>query len=316
MFNIQKNILLAPYTTFRIGGPAKYFAEAESVEEIEKLCEWAKNQPTGELPIFVLGGGSNVLVSDKGFCGLVIKIKSSEIKILDSEIYADAGASLTKVVIESAKAGLSGFEWGIGIPGTIGGAVCGNAGAFGKATSDAVKTIKALDLKNGKVLYFSKNECDFCYRDSMFKNNSDFFILGAIFSLKRKNKDSIDKDMKQYVKERSEAHVKGCSAGCFFKNVEWKRKDLDKDKIFQKFPELKKYSEMPKIPAGFLIDSVGLKGKKIGGAKIAEEHANFIVNEENATADEVMMLAGMVKDRISSKYGFSLEEETVLVGFD
>jgi UDP-N-acetylmuramate dehydrogenase len=123
--------------------------------------------------------------------------------------------------------------------------------------------------------------------------------------------------MKAYIQQRAEsfAALEKC-AGCFFKNVEWKRKDINKDRLIQEFPELKQFVDKSKISAGFLIEKVGLKGKQIGDAVVSDRHANFILNKGNATAEEILMLASLIKDRISSHYGFTLEEEVKLVGFD
>lgn len=162
---IEENVVLADYTTFRIGGRAKYFLKAETKEDIIEALDWTgKNN----LPYFILGGGSNLLVSDKGFEGLVIKVQSSEIKIEDSKILADAGVSLAKLVIGSANNNLTGLEWAAGIPGTIGGAVYGNAGAYGHSISESMMGGKAANLK-GEIVNFDKKDCGFYYRGSAFR---------------------------------------------------------------------------------------------------------------------------------------------------
>lgn len=319
MDRIQKNVLLASYTTFGIGGLAKYFAEAETLEDLREFCDWAKAKSVG---IFVLGGGSNVLISDKGFSGLVIKITNSKFRIENSKLYAASGTPLAKLVLESANVGLSGLEWAIGIPGTVGGAICGNSGAFGKETGALVESVGVLDYKNFSLSSFNKNQCDFSYRDSIFKRQANLIILDAVFVLKKEDDKKIIFDkMKDSVKQRTNSlvgnkSVDGRSAGYFFKNIEWKRKDINKSEILKKFPELKQFAEKPKISAGFLIEFLGMKGKIIGEAQVSEKHANFLINLGQAKAEHVMMLSSLIKQRIYNHYGFSLEEEVQLIGFD
>ena len=312
--DIQSNVLLAPHTTFGIGGLAKYFAEPESTDEVRSLCAWAKEEG---VPIFILGGGSNVLVSDKGFNGLVIKNKSKNIQVKRNKIFADSGVLLSRVVQEAVQNNLSGMEWAIGIPGTVGGAVCGNSGSCGKQTSDNFLYAKVLDLKKLSVKKKTNSDCDFYYRDSIFKRNKDLVVLEVVFGLKKSKEEKIKEAIKYYIKERSIGHsIGGKSAGCFFKNIDWKRKDLNKYDLIEKFPELKQFSDKPKISTGFLIDFLGLKDKKIGDAIVSGKHANFILNSGHANADEIMMLVALVKNKIYSHYGFGLEEEVQLVGFD
>lgn len=317
---IQTNVLLAPYTTFGIGGPAKYFAEPESIEEIQELCDWARQkarQDKKEVPVFVLGGGSNILISDKGFNGLVIRNRSNKIEGKKNRVYADSGVLLSRVVQESIKNGLAGMEWAIGIPGTVGGAVSGNAGACGKQTSEALLYVKVLDLKKLSIKKFKNPDCDFYYRDSIFKRGRDFVVLEAVFGLKKEKDEKIKEKIKYYAKERAGSGSRGDKcAGCFFKNIDWKRKDINKKDILYNFPELKRFADKPKISAGFLIEHLEMKSKKMGDATVSDKHANFILNSGNATADEIMMLVALIKNRVYSHYGFGLEEEVQLIGFD
>jgi len=325
MFKIQKNVILAPYTTFRIGGPAKYFSEANSIEEIKELCKWARKK---NVPVLALGGGSNILISDKGFEGLVIKIKNSKFKIKSSRVYADAGVPLAKIVAEAANAGLSGLEWAIGIPGTIGGAINGNAGAFGKSIGELVEIVEALEI-NGHQIQNSKfkiqnyksklkikrlmnKDCGFGYRKSIFKRNPDLIILSAIIRLKKGSKEEIQKAIQKNAQQKRESNPVGFSAGCYFKNIGWEEAG-NKEKIISKFPELARFKEKPKISAGFLIEKAGLKGKKIGGAIISEKHANFVINIGNAKAKDVIKLTNLMKEKVRKRYGFDLEDEVVAI---
>ncbi len=311
---IQKNVLLAPHTTFGVGGPAKYFAEPESVEEVREFSVWARDEGH---PVFVLGGGSNILVSDKGFHGLVLKNKSKNVEVKKNKIFADSGVLLSKVISLAIQNNLTGVEWAIGIPGTVGGAVYGNAGACGYSISNNIKNVKVFDLKELRIKNYELRDCDFYYRDSIFKRDKNLVVLNAVFNLKKGEGKDIREKIKYFAKERADtANIKEKCAGCFFKNIDWKRKDINKKELLLKFPELKKFSDKPKISAGFLIDFLDLKSRKIGGAFISQKHANFILNSGQASADEIMMLVALIKNKIYSHYGFGLEEEVQLVGFD
>lgn len=320
---IQENVPLAPYTTFKIGGLARYFAEASAAEEIKELYSWARSSVGGR--VFVLGGGSNVLISDKGFDGLVIKIKGSELQVENERVETGAGVSLGKIAAEVAGVGLSGLEWSVGIPGTVGGAVCDNTGAFTREMSESVEAVEVLSLEDLSIKKFTKTDCGFSYRDSIFKKTGKFVILSAILKLTESDTAEVRERMKNYAVERASSFSgagQKC-AGCFFKNVEWsclslRKSDFrsTKEEIFQKFPELVQFSNKPKISTAFLIESVSLKGKKIGGAMVSDKHANFLVNTGNASAKNVRDLSDLVKEKISERYNFKLEEEVCLVGFD
>lgn len=314
MVNIQKNIALASHTTFKIGGPAKYFSEAKSIDEIQELCLWAQKE---KIPVAIIGGGSNVLVSDRGFDGLVIKIKNQKLEINDDLIYCEAGVPLAKLAAEAVKNELAGLEWAIGIPGTVGGAINGNAGAFSKSTSENVKEVRVLDLRRlsfqGEI--FKKEDCKFEYRNSIFKKNSNLIILAGVFRLARGKKEEMRAVLKEYAGQRMGSQPAGYSAGCFFKNPSWPGKEEERRELMKKFPELEKFSQRPKIGAGFLIESAGLRGKKTDNAMISEKHACFIINGGEARAENIIELASLAKEKVKKKYGINLEYEVQLIGF-
>ena len=295
---IQRNVLLKNYTTFRIGGPAKYFFVAKNKKDLIKAISVAKKL---KLPFFILGGGSNLLVSDKGFNGILIKIRNTKYEIpacpagrQNTKIMAEAGVMLGELVNVSAKAGLSGLEWAVGIPGTIGGAIRGNAGAFNKSMKDVVKSVEALEVKNEKckVKNFKNRDCKFSYRDSIFKDKKNLIILSAVLQLKKGKKSEIEKKVKEnlnYRKERQPLNFP--SAGSVFKN-----------------PCLTGRQALG-FSAGELIEECGLKGKKVGNVKISEKHSNFIVNLGNGKAKDVMRLIKIIKNKVKKKFGVVLEEE-------
>lgn len=318
---IKEDTSLSGYTIYKIGGPAKFFVEVRNSKELEEALEWAEGKM---LPIFILGAGSNILVSERGFDGLVIHIISREVKVDGERLTADAGVMMAKAVLESANVGLTGFEWAIGIPGTIGGSVRGNAGCFGGEMKDVVESVRILRSKDGRsglqdqfsLLTLNNSECEFSYRDSIFKRHPEWVILSATLKLKKGDQKEIQARIASITKERSEKQDIGSkTCGCIFKNISWTRKDINKSKLLERFPELAQFKDQPNIPASFLIDQAGLKGRRVGKVFISPKHANFFVNEGGASADEVIILIGIAKDTVRRKYGMLLEEEIQFVGF-
>ena len=301
---------LSQYTNFRIGGPAKWFVETISREEIIKVIDFAKQY---QIPFFILGGGSNVLVSDKGFDGLIIKFAHRSYKIEGTVVTADAGVLSAFLSRKLGQSGLSGLEWAITLPGTIGGAVRGNAGCFGGEMKDCVESVSV--YRNGEVIQLSKEELHFSYRHSIVKETSDS-ILGVTLHLHPGDKNLIAKKMEEVIgKRKSTQPTHAGSAGCLFKNYEIKKeKDLFLLKQQVVIPEA--MLERGQISCGWLIDNVlGLTGTKIGDAQISHEHGNFVLNLGNATADEVMQLIAYVKTQARNRCGIELEEEVQLIGF-
>jgi UDP-N-acetylmuramate dehydrogenase len=312
----QKNISLKQHTGFKIGGPAKYFFEAKNLKDLIKAIKEAKRLKT---PIFILGGGSKLLVADKGYKGLVIKIKNSKIKIQNDnskfKIYCEAGTALGRLVAASIKAGLTGLEWAVKIPGTIGGAIHGNSGAFGSSISEIVKSVTALNSNNLKIKKYSCQQCRFGYRDSVFsakggpasggKQNQKLIILSVELQLKKGDRQKSLERIKEYVKRRRERIPVYPSVGSIFKNQKSKIKN---QKLLEKFPELKKVIKKGAIPAAWFIEKCGLKGGIIGGAKISEKHANIIVNFNKAKAKDVSALINLVKKQVKKKFGIDLRK--------
>lgn len=307
--NLQKNILLVNHTTFRIGGPARYFAVVKNQEELVSAIKWTQDN---SLPFFILGGGSNLLVSDEGFRGLVIKMQNVNLKMQNDnekcKIECDAGVPFGKIIIEASRRGYSGAEWGFGIPGTIGGAICGNAGRLGQSISQVVESVTILgeDLKIKTLL---KDECDFGYRDSRFKKGGEI-ILSALLVFKKNEQAAIDDVLKQ-AKEVVKHSPPYPSAGCIFKNYNVKG---ESDELLKNHPELVGRVRSGKLGVGFLIDQCGLFGWRIGGAQIWEGHANYIINIGGAKARDVLDLIALVKKSVKAKWGIELEEEIRYLG--
>ncbi len=299
---IQENVLLAKYTTFRIGGPAKFFAETDSEADLLSLLDLAKKN---NWKFFILGGGSNILISDDGFDGLVIKLKTANDKFW-------AGNSLASLVSYCKENFFSGLEWAVGIPGTIGGAIRGNAGAYGGCMSSIIETVRVLDLEHGKIENYSCEKCQFEYRSSVFKKNEKLIILSAVANLKKgKNGEFIADSMRNILKKRREKIPQNFSAGSFFQNP-----FINDQELILRFERDSGVKVTDgKIPAGWLIDEAGLRGKRIGGVMISEDHANFIVNMGTGTAQDVVMLSGIIKQKIRHRFHIQLKEEVVYVGF-
>ena len=292
---VKENISLAKYTTFKVGGPARYFYVAKTEKDLIKAIKAAQER---SLPFFILGGGSNLLVADEGYNGVAIKIKNEKLKIKNKNeklkiIESEAGTLLNKLINLASENDLTGLEWAAGIPGTIGGAIRGNAGAFGGSMDEIIKTVKVLKATGNKyqVTSIKNKSCKFGYRNSIFKHNSNLIILSCEIQLEKGDKKEIKNKIKENLKIRNKTQpLNFPSAGSIFKNA-------------------------GKIPAAYLIEKCGLKGKTIGGAQISKKHANFILNFKNAKADDIKKLIDFIKKKVKNKLRISLEEEIKFLGF-
>ncbi len=305
--NIKTHVALAPHTSLRIGGPADYFYEAHTRDDIIRAVTIARETQT---PYVILAGGTNVLVADEGFRGLTIKIRNSRFEIQDSSIIADAGVSMGVLVAAAGRAGLSGLEWAGGLPGTLGGAVFGNAGTFGTSIADILREIHVYNPIKESLITYRKDEVLFGYRRSAFKETGEV-ILGATLILGRGDPETIRANTVKSIQYRSTHHPSyDASCGCIFKNTE---RTASTEGIIRHHPDLSVWFD--RIPTGYLVDEVGLKGYIVGGAKISEVHGNFIVNQGRARAEDIITLIGMVKERVKNIFGVLLEEEIQMIGF-
>jgi UDP-N-acetylmuramate dehydrogenase len=287
--DVKKDITLAPYTTFKIGGPARFFAIAKSKKELVCLIKIASKY---NIPYVILGSGANTLISDNGYNGLVIVAKNNNIDIEEEKITAGAGVSLGQLVTTAVKNGLTGIECWAGIPGTVGGSIYGNMGIpqiKNAEMSDFIVSVTV--IKNGNIKEIKNTECEFGYRTSAFKKTDDIIIEATLKLNKSRNvKESLEK-MRAYQKKKIlEQPLQVPSSGCMFKNPKGKS-------------------------VGKLVDDLGLKGVKCGGAEISKVHGNFILNTNNAKAEDVKALMDKVKRAIKKEYGLDVEEEVNLIGF-
>ncbi len=307
---VKENILLSTQTTFKIGGPAKYFFKVKNEKDLIKAIKTAR---FFNLPFFLLGEGSNLLVSDNGYSGLVIKIKNQELKVKKIDILAEAGVSLKSVINFSVKESLTGMEWAEGIPGTVGAAVYGNVGAFGSTIAGNTKAVKVLDTKNLDIKNFTVKDCHFNNKESIFKQNKNLIILSVLLKLKKGDIREIQKEVKRFSEYRKLNHPLNLpSAGCIFKNY---NKKIEDPKLLKKFPELIEFNKGSRIPTSYLIDKSGLKGKIIGKVQVSEKHANFIVNLGGAESKDVIKLISIIKSKVNKKFNIKLEEEIQYLGF-
>ncbi len=275
---VENDVSLAGYTTFKIGGKAKYFFEATTKEEIVKAIKAAKKC---NLPFFILSRGSNLLISDQGYQGLIIRIGNKEF----DNLQCGAGLDLSRLVNFAKDNGLTGMEWASGIPGTVGGAICGNAGAFKRSIADVLVQAEVFDIKEEKIKAFSNKDCLFSYRSSIFKKNPRLVVLSASFKLEPGDQEEIVRKMKEHLEYRAKTQPgEFPCAGSIFKNS-------------------------AEVSAGRLIEQSGLKGKKIGGVEVSEKHANFIINIGGGTAQDVIALIDLIKQEVEKKTGIALEEE-------
>ncbi|MBU2081819.1 UDP-N-acetylmuramate dehydrogenase [Patescibacteria group bacterium] len=284
---IKRNVSLAKHTTYKIGGLADYFVDIKDLEDLKQALKFADDN---SLPIFILAGGSNVLFSDDGYRGLVIKINNKELKINGEEIIAEAGVLMNDAVSKSIENNLAGLEWAGGLPGTIGGAIRGNAGCFGSEIKNIVKEV-TVATNNGEIKLYKNKDCQFGYRDSIFKHNGEI-IMSATFELQLGNKESLKKVVFDHIKYRQQRY-RLPSCGSVFKNCFLKDGSV--------------------LSAGALIEACGLIGKTIGGAMITKEHANIIHNFNNAKAADVLDLMNLIKENVEKKFGIKLEEEVQLI---
>lgn len=285
--NVKLQEPMSKHTTFRIGGPADFYLCPHSTKEVQQTVQICKEE---NLPYFILGNGSNLLVSDKGYRGVIIQLwkNFSDISVKDCCITAKAGALLSKVAAEALEEGLTGMEFASGIPGTIGGAVFMNAGAYGGEMKDIIKEVKVLD-DQGEVRVLSNEEMKLGYRTSIVKEKG-YTVLSAVLQLKKGDVSVIRETMEDLKNRRtSKQPLDMPSAGSTFKRPEG-------------------------YFAGKLIMDSGLRGFSVGGAQVSEKHCGFVVNKGGATAEDVTALIREVQTRVKEKFGVELETEVRFLG--
>lgn len=302
---IQRNVPLAPLTTMKVGGPAEYYATVHTTDQLLKLVRWARGV---ELPYFILGGGSNILISDAGMRGLIIENRCRQVRVDEAPccefpkderpyLMAESGAAMAGAARVSVRNGLQGLEWAVSVPGTVGGAVVGNAGAHGGEIKDNLADALLLN-ERGDVQEYKNTDFQYAYRDSSLKRQQPLIagfkavILSANFRLQRGNPAEISAQAERFLQHRRRTQPVEPSLGSTFVNP-------------------------PGDYAGRLIEAAGLKGERVGGVQVSALHANFIVNPGGvgkAKATDVIELIEQIQRAVAERCGVHLEQEIQLVG--
>ena len=282
---VLKNVSLKNYNTYKIGGNAKYLVKPYNIDNLIKLIDYLNNNNIKHL---VLGGGSNIILPDEDYDGCIILLNNiNNIDINERNVVVGAGISLNMFINKLIENNLSGLENIYGIPGTIGGAIKGNAGCHGSEISDYLKNV--IYLEDGVVKKLDKEKCMFSYRNSIFKNDKNKIILEATFELKNGNSDEMKNIIKENMKKRLMSQpLEYPNAGSVFKNPDG-------------------------FSSGILIEDTGLKGYSIGGAYVSDKHANFIVNKGNAKSEDIINLINYIKNNVKEKYKIDLELEQEII---
>ncbi|MBI4068211.1 UDP-N-acetylmuramate dehydrogenase [Candidatus Kaiserbacteria bacterium] len=301
---LREHVPLAPFTTLSIGGEARWLADVMDEDELREALSFAK---THRLSTHILGGGSNTLFSDAGFYGLVVRMADERIHYDGELVSCASGVSLRALLEQSAGRGLGGLEKLAGIPGSIGGAVRGNAGAFGMEIKDSIESIEALDTA-GAVHHFDHAACRFGYRESMFKHEPMFVITRIRLRFQPSRPSAVEHAMADIIAERERKHIQHIkSAGSFFINP------VVPEQVWSAFEREGNKSRRGRVPAGWLIERAGMRGVKIGDAAASEHHANYFINTGDATALDVLALVRLVKASVLKRDDVRLQEEVTVV---
>ena len=301
---ILSSVQLAPLTTMGVGGPSRWFSDIRDAESLAKAYRWAKGQG---LPIFFLGDGSNVLFADLEFPGLVLRNRTSGRERSGSQILVAGGENLGDLIRWTNQHQLSGMERMYGIPGTVAGALVGNAGAYGQEICESVTEARVWSADGG-IRQLTRPQLEFGYRHSVFKERKDCFILDCTLDLKE-SREKLQEISDSILETRLAKYPRGLKCpGSFFKNV--LATELP-DQARLGIPE--DFAQFGKIPAGKLLEAVGAKGARSGHALFAKHHANLLVNEGNATSKDIVSLANKYADRVLERFHLSLEPEIFIV---
>ena len=307
---LGKQVDLKDFSNFRIGGPARDFVRADSMEE---LVDSVKTARQIGLPVFVLGGGTNILWSDDGFEGLVLQPALDFAQVDGNYVTAGAGISMSKLVSVAISCGLAGLEWAGGLPGTLGGAVVVNAGCFGGEMKESIQEVISLNMDTLELVRRKADECGFDYRDSIFKIvDPPEIIVQATVKLSPGNKMFLNKSVEDKIRYREKKQpLEYPNIGSIFKNV---RVDGLPSEVVDEHRNVVKDDPFPVIPAAHLISKAKLKGLTVGGAVVSPKHPNFIVNMRDAKSRDVKELIELIKERVNDRFGMVLEEEVVIMG--
>ncbi len=298
---------LSRYTTLHLGGPARHVVLVHTVQDVLDLFAITR---VANVPCAILGGGSNTLASDAGYSGVVMIMRLMDWRIEGSEVFAEAGVFSSLLARQSAQRGLGGFSWAVSLPGTLGGAVRGNAGCFGGEMKDTVTSVCAI-RPSGEMVTYTRDECQFAYRESRWKHEESRgeVIVSLMMQLRESSKEEEMNILASCLERRKTSQPLGTSsAGCMFKN--WEYANLPE--VLRDIPQ--NFLEKRVIPAGWIIEQLGMKGFSCGGAQISPVHGNFLMNHEGASAKDILRVVQEVQKRAMDVYGITLEPEVSYLG--
>lgn len=303
------------HTNFRVGGPARWYVVVRTADELARAVAIAEQ---AGVPVFILGGGSNTLVADTGYPGLVIQMAMRDVVVDGTTVRAGAGALTSLVARTAGDAGLSGFAWAVSLPGTIGGAVRGNAGCFGGEMRDVVFRIDVFDVHTKRFETVPGAACAFRYRHSAFKDHPERIVLAATLALTPGDPAELRAAMDAFLARRTttQPHDRP-SAGCLFTNVEVATLSDDARAALDRATggAWERVVHDGQLPVGWIVEHLGMKGYRVGAAQISELHGNFTLNLGGATAADVLALAEAVQERAEDAFGVALHLEVQRVGF-
>jgi UDP-N-acetylmuramate dehydrogenase len=301
---VFKNYSLDKVVSMALGGKASYFVTVKSENELREAIAWAKSR---KVRFYVIGEATNFIPQDQGYKGLLIKNQIRKFAKKGQLVTIGAGNNLLAIIKKLNSLGLAGLEKMAGIPGTVGGAIYGCAGAYGQEIKDHLSKVRFFDGK--KIRSFTKKQCRFGYRTSIFKKHKDWTITEASFNLRSGERGELQRISREIIKLRGERYTKGLkSAGSFFKNI--KISDLPpklQKKLVSIVPAEKIISG--KIPIGYFLEQVGAKGMKVGGISVSRNHGNLIYNQGKGTYKELVMLVKKLKKLAKKQFGIKIEEE-------
>lgn len=300
------------HTSFRVGGAARLYVVASTPEEIIQAVEAALSL---DIPWYVYGGGSNMLVADEGYEGVIVQAANREIRIEGDTVTADAGAITGLVARQTVAAGLGGFEWAVGVPGTIGGAVYGDAGCYGGEMRDVVVSVDAFRLSDRQRVTLTNEQCKFGYRFSYFKFEPHLIFRTTLKLAPSKDVEASKKRLEEIMQMRKDKQpLESSSAGCVFKNFEFSdEKELELLKRQMDVPQ--GMIDKKQISVGWLIEQAGLMGMSVGEVEVSKKHGNFFINKGKARAQDILALISRIKMKVRDDLGIELHEEVQYVGF-
>lgn len=310
---LQRGATLAAVTSMGIGGPARFFLQVQTEAELVQAIQAAR---MANLPWLIMGDGSNIVGADAGYDGLLIQNRIHAFAAIDTSVTVGAGDHLAEVVLQLDRLGLAGMEKMAGIPGTIGGAVYGCAGAYGQEMKDHVCEVRFYDAAAGRFAALGADQCEFAYRDSIFKRHKEWIITQVVLDLAPGDPQALLKISQDLVQQRQRKFPPDLKCpGCYFKNIRLDHIASDARRqafLSQVEPAQVQYG---KVAAGYLLEVVGAKGLENGGVGVAHNHGNLILNQGSGSAAQLLRLVAELKTRVRQRFGVELQEEVQYVGF-